>query len=584
MKSIKPPFIRPEFSPMSIARMLWKRKIAILLIWSLVTAAAFGIVSTLPSIYSAEALILVDSQKIPERYVSSTVSIDVQDRLATITQQILSGTQLEKLLDEFNLYSNERKLRFREEKIMMLRRSLAVRLEKGWSGNHPGAFRVSFEGPDQVQVAKVANRVAQLFIQENVKTREGQAAGTSEFIEAQLQEAKQRLDDLEATVSRYKVMHNGELPQQENTLIGTLGRLQVQLEANRDAMNRGEQSIVLLDNTLSMAEATAAAYAQSIVQTQAASRAQAQAQMMTAALNAKVSDYQKPAAPIRDSAEALRSQIAELKTKYSDEHPDIRRLEVKLEKLEKEEAVERVALERAAQEAAQQRALAEKKPAQAAVKTQVAVPAIPQGLDVEALKIRERITSVKAQISFAKAELQKRKADQEIILRDIAAYQGRVDKLPIREQEMAKVNRDYEISKGNYKSLLEKKLAADMASDMERRQKSERFTLADEARIPYLPSRPNRPMLEGGGCLFGLALGVLLALALELRKDTILGEWELPAGVTVLGTLPSINISVKSSHERFWKRKRKQVIAAATTALPAIIAIAAGSLSFPGRV
>ena len=106
-------------------------------------------------------------------------------------------------------------------------------------------------------VAQVTNRLANLYIDENLKTREVQAEGTSEFISTQLQEAKRKLDELEAAVSKYKLAHNGELPQQEAALIGTLSRLQSELEANRDAINRAEQAKLVLDNTLSTLESAA---------------------------------------------------------------------------------------------------------------------------------------------------------------------------------------------------------------------------------------------------------------------------------------------------------------------------------------
>ena len=115
----------------------------------------------------------------------------------------------------------------------------------------------------------------------------------------------------------------------------------------------------------------------------------------------------------------------------------------------------------------------------------------------------------------------------------------------MREQEIAQVVRDYEISKANYRSLLDKRLAADMSTDMERRQKSERFTLLDPAQVPERPTKPNRPLLNGFGCGFGLVLALAVGFGLELKKNVLLGEWELPAGTAVLARLPHIDISGK---------------------------------------
>src|SRR5205085_2548252 len=92
------------------------------------------------------------------------------------------------------------------------------------------------------------------YVEENLRTRETEAEGTEEFIQNQLQEAKKTLDNLEAAVSKYKLEHNGELPQQQGELSATLARLQVALEANRDALNRAQQTKVTLENSLGMAE------------------------------------------------------------------------------------------------------------------------------------------------------------------------------------------------------------------------------------------------------------------------------------------------------------------------------------------
>ena len=102
---------------------------------------------------------------------------------------------------------------------------------------------------------------------------------------------------------------------------------------------------------------------------------------------------------------------------------------------------------------------------------------------------------------------------------------------------MAALTRDYETSKANYRSLLDKKISAEMASEMEHSQQSERFTIADPARVPAAPVKPKRPLLFGVGSLAGLALGLILGLALELKKNVFLGEWELPPDLAVLGRI-----------------------------------------------
>lgn len=526
------------FSPLSMARTIWKRRFTIFGLWSVLSAATFIVVGRLPAVYQADALILVDSQKIPDKFVSSTVNSDLQDRLSNISQQILSSTRLKKVIDDYGLYPVERKKLFEEELLEQMRKNIGIKLEPGYNRNRPGAFRVSFQGGDRNTVAQVANRLANLFIEENLRTREVQAEGTSDFIDTQLQDAKKNLDRLEKAVSDYKLQHNGELPEQENSIATALTRLQVELEANRDATNRVQDNKVMLQNSLSTTEATLAAIKE------------AAKDRNTAALNAAV-----PGALANDGAvmtparaqtplESRQAQLDALRQRYGPQHPAVRRLDAEVAELK---AVNTLP----AGDPAPERKLPAPVPAGSSVNAGARTPAaisvqnLREVLDVTS--INERISNTKAQLALADKDLEFRKSEQARIIRDMNSYEARLSRLPIREQEMAGVTRDYEMSKANYKSLLDKKFAAEMATDMEHRQKSERFTLLDAATAPGKPQKPNRPVLNAIGSLLGLSLGLFIGFGLEMRRDVLLGEWELPSNVSVIGRLPLIVISPKGS-------------------------------------
>src|SRR5436309_15905548 len=118
----KAEYTYPQFSILSLARMCWMHRYEIVLSWALLTAGVFAVISRLPKIYAAEALILVDAQKIPERLVPSTVSADIEERLAKISQQILSNTRLNRIIDEYDLYQEEKKAHVQDEIVQMMRR------------------------------------------------------------------------------------------------------------------------------------------------------------------------------------------------------------------------------------------------------------------------------------------------------------------------------------------------------------------------------------------------------------------------------------------------------------------------------
>lgn len=151
---------------------------------------------------------------------------------------------------------------------------------------------------------------------------------------------------------------------------------------------------------------------------------------------------------------------------------------------------------------------------------------------------------------------------------------------------MAQLTRDYEMSKENYKSLLDKKMAADEALDMERRQQSERFTILERAQIPQKPTKPKRPALYAGGAALALALALMIGFGAELRQNVLLGEWELPPGTMILARLPHIEVPIngasdQSPFRRRWFSRRKKLVVSVT---PVVLAMAAGLLSFTHRL
>jgi uncharacterized protein involved in exopolysaccharide biosynthesis len=563
----------PGLMPLSILRTVWKHKIRIGLAWILFTACAVVVVRMLPTVYSSEAVILIDSQKIPEKYVSATVASDLDDRISTIRQTLLSGGNLKKMIDDFDLYAKERKTHFEEEILDMMRKDITITLDPVGTGMESGngssissmlkqgaqgavAFRIGYQGPNPELVMRVANRLTDLYIEENMKTRESQAAGTTAFLDTQLGEAKDRLAKLEAAVSAYKVGHNGELPEQEQALGAALARLQTELEANREALNRTQQTKVILEADVNGIQTTLAAQEQAWRQAQEAAAAGSAAARI---------DPSGRLAPQKKNSELLEEQLKALSGRYSESHPDIVRLKANIEKakkIEQQEAVAKTAKEPAEGKGGPPTAATAPEP-------------------VEFTHTRQQITQLQAQVKAADKEILDREAEQRNILAQIGSFQKRLDSLPVREQEMAGLTRDYEMSKANYAQLLDKKMAADMALDMERRQQSERFEVLDRAQVPQKPIKPKRPQLYAGGTALGLALALALGLMAELRRNVVLGEWELPQGTAILGRLPYIEISVGSDEAKPTGRRRwfarKKRLAAASAATVALAALAAGA-------
>src|SRR2546428_5027678 len=217
-------------------------------------AVGLTAMNAMPSLYKASATVLVDRQQVPEMFVAPTVTSALETRLQTISQETLSRSRLEALISQFNLYPEARKRMFPEEVVERMRRDIALEV-KGVDvrGQRQAtvAFTIGYIGLVPETVAQVTNRLASLYIEENQKVRERQAAGTAEFLRVQLRETKDRLDTQERQVSEFKRRHLGELPQQMDANLSTLERLQMQLRLNADGQTRAQERRSFLSAQLS---------------------------------------------------------------------------------------------------------------------------------------------------------------------------------------------------------------------------------------------------------------------------------------------------------------------------------------------
>src|SRR2546429_6397463 len=161
----------------------------------------------LPNTYRSTATVLLDRQQVPETFVQPTVTSALETRLHTISQEILSRSRLEALINRFGLYADLRKRIASEEVIERMRRDTKLELKgvevKG-ARQATVAFTISYQGSDPGTVSLVTNTLASFYIEENLKARERQATGTAEFLRVQLGETKKRLDEQEQRVSAFK--------------------------------------------------------------------------------------------------------------------------------------------------------------------------------------------------------------------------------------------------------------------------------------------------------------------------------------------------------------------------------------------
>jgi polysaccharide biosynthesis transport protein len=535
------------------ARLILYRKWLVLSVFVLVAGATAFYSQSLPNIYSSETVIMVDPQKVPESYVKSTVSGDIRNRLGTLSQQILSATRLQKIIDTLNLYPEEKKKLAREDLITKMRSDIATNIVSDFGGSQDlQAFRITYRGKDPRLVAQVTNELASLFIDENWKAREQQATGTTEFLENQLQESKKSLEDQENKLSAFKLKHVGEMPEQQTAELQILGQLQAQLQSEGEALSRAENQKSLYESLL---------YQSAPVVDLDSSDSRPITGKPTTGAPQVAGDHSQLVTPLS----ADKAKLAELLKKYSPDHPTVKKL---MKTIEDEEA------KMASSDTSVSTTAIPVPPPPPAPATDAVADPVPSSRSVAS-----RLAAapphfnpiLQSQIKAVEAEIAKHKEEQERLSKAVASYQGKVNAIPLREQEIASLTRDYEMNKIHYGQLLERELSAETATQLEVRQKGEKFEVLDPAQPAERPSSPNRLLYNGGGAIVGLALGLLMALATELLGMAITGAQDITdaGSLKVLGVIPCI----ETQRDRVTHRRR--LIMAGASAMFATLAFGA---------
>ena len=241
-----------HYSLHDFKQLVVRRKWIIISIALAVALTASVVTYFLPDRFTASTVIMIDPGKVPDTMVKSTATLSANERLGILRQQILSTARLAQIVDEFNLYGGPRRKKTQEEILKQMRKDIAIEPVPLVTGERGlGAFTISYSGVNPNVAAQVANRLASLFIQENLKSREEQVLGTAEFLDREMEKAKKDLDAKAATIQQLKTRHVSELPESQNIHVQALASLQLELRGEMDAMSRAQQQKVYMQSMLS---------------------------------------------------------------------------------------------------------------------------------------------------------------------------------------------------------------------------------------------------------------------------------------------------------------------------------------------
>lgn len=509
------------YAPEDFLRMGLRRKWFILLPFVLVAVTTLVVSHYLPNRYRSETVILVVPQQVPETYVRSTITAKIEDRLQSISQQILSRTRLERIIQDFNLYAEERRTGIMEDVVEKMRsKDIRVETLKG------DAFRISYIGDNPQTVMRVTDRLASHFIDENLRDREVLAQGTSQFLTVQLDDARRRLVEQEKKLEQYRSQYAGELPTQAANNLQQVQNIQLQIQNILESINRDVDRKLLIERALADLKA-------------------AEAQAAASAVPANPESV-GPEAPVAVQLAAAKKVLTELQLRLTPQHPDVIRIKRRVAALEQRAETESL--------------------------SSPLTPEASPSMSPSQMTMRNRERAAQLELETLERQIANKRAEEARLRKASAVYQSRVEAVPARESELAELTRDYETLQKMYQDLLGKNEQSRIAANLERRQIGEQFKILDPARPAEKPFSPNRIQINLFGAFGGLFLGLALAALLEYKDTSFRSQDDITA-VLSLPVVAQIPLIVTATERRLQLRRRL-AIAAATVVF--FVAVGAG--------
>ena len=476
-------------------RILWRYWWILPLSTFVLGGIGLGAAFVLPKQYKSQTMVLVEQPTVGPDYVKPVVTEDLNHRLASMKEQILSRTRLQPIIEKFGLYAQDRARVHIEDLVDRLRTAVEIKPLEPTPGTQsrqlPGFYvNVTFDNPEIAQ--QICTEITSMFLEQNARERKQQANETTHFLSKQLEEAKKNLADQDAKFAEFKRKYLGSLPEEEQSNLNILTGMNVQLEANTQALSRAHQDKAFNESLLAQQEA-----------------------------NWKASQAGQNPETAEQQLRALQDQLTSLQARYTSEHPDVIKLRNQIEELQKRMAE------------------LPKNNLPANGSTQAAAAEPPQIQQLRA-KLRQDDISIE--------DLTKRQGQ---IQDAIHQLQSRVQASPMVEQQLKELTRNYQTAQDFYNDLLKKWQNAGVAGDLESQQQSEQFRVYDPPSLPDRPSFPKKVYFAGGGLGGGLALGfaILYLIAIGDKAMHTERDIELVLKLPVLALVPLLEMSSQGTSE-----------------------------------
>ena len=500
-------------------RRRWWLALPVFLVWAGTWVTSWF----LPASYKSETLILVERQRVPSNYVTPNVTNDLQQRVQSMTQQILSRTRLMGIIEQFQLYQELKSHLSMDQMVDKMRKD--IKIDSVRTPGPPGqqtevsAFKISYTSGNPRVAQQVTGQLTSLFIDENLRARTQQSEDTTSFLENELEEARKTLSEQEQRIREFKSNNLGTLPDQLGSNMNILSGLQTHLQEELQGLNQSKQQNLyftsLLDQYRSIKEA----------QKQGSN------------------DPNVPPA-LDGELSRLKTQLADVRSHYTERHPDYRKLKGQIAEVEKMK--QQMANE--FQAAAAQSNAPERNKDNSSKDGGTGV----HPSSFAELREMSPMLQLEGQLKANELEIQNRQKLIDRLETTIQEYQARLNTAPIKEQQLEDLTRDYDQSRANYNSLLAKRNQSELATSLEKRQQGEQFHVIDPPSLPMKPYKPDRLMFSFAGLLAGVFVAAIATAVAELGEDRIFDESDLKELVSapVLTEIPSLPTELETTHRR----------------------------------
>jgi polysaccharide chain length determinant protein (PEP-CTERM system associated) len=468
----------------------------------LLIIVAWVTANVLPKRYTSQTMVMVEQPSVSSKYVDPVVSDDLNHRLASMQEKILSRSRLQPIIEKLNLYPEDKGRAHIDDLVDRLRSAITVKPVEPMQGTGPHQLpgfyiTATFDTPQLAQ--QVCTEITSMFLEQNARQTEQQATRTTNFLGQQLAEAKAKLDQEDAKLADFKRQYGGSLPEESQANISILMGMNSQMEANTQAISRAQQEKAFNESLLQQEEANWKT-------------------RTTGGTNPDSADQQ---------LSLLQDQLTNLRSRYTPDHPDVIKTESQIAELKKRMA---------------------EPPKQAPANAPAPATHEPPQIQLLRAKIRQDDLNI-SNLTHEQAQIQNQTRN----------LQGRVQATPMVEQQYKEITRDHQTASDIYNDLLKQSHSSGMATELVRQQDSEQFRVYDPPNLPTQPSFPKKPYFLGGGAMGGLALGSGILFLLAMMDKTIHSEHdaELFLQLPVLTVVPTLAVAGLNGNNAVADRKEQ---------------------------